>query len=186
MFPICPHSNLILPASHNGPTHNSSSTRSGHRFLCHSICSRSPGLQPCFLSTFYTPARTGQVLLHTSQLSTHTHTHTHTHTQSTHCLGPRWLEMLFPLPEMPLSLWQPNLTVPLHHLTESSKSQVRHGCLCLDISNPHQGRFPLGRSHLPGHPQHGPGCTVPPATPSVTGSCSHVALHWAQSAVTTQ
>ena len=111
---------------------------------------------------------------------THTHIHTHTHTLCTHCPGPRSLEMLLPLPEMPY-LAPADLTAPLRHLTESSKSQVRHGCLCLDISNPHQGRFPLGLSHLPGHPQHGPRGSVPPATPSVTDHVHHVALHWAQS-----
>ena len=145
-------------------------------FLCHSIWSKSPGLQTCFLSTPYTAARTGQVLLLTSQLSTHTHTHTH----SAHIARAPGLWRCCSLC-LKCLLAPANLTAPLHHLTESSPSQVRHGSLCLDISNPHQGRFPLGLSHLPGHPQHGPGGTVPPATPSVTDHVHHVALHWAQS-----
>lgn len=48
---------------------------------------------------------------------------------------PRSLEMLFPLPKMPLTA-QPNLTATLHHLTDFFKSQVRHGFLCSEIPGP--------------------------------------------------
>ena len=141
------------------------------------VIASGPGLQatsPAFYPLpIQQPEQVKSCSLPHSFQHTHTHTHTHKHTA--------WAPGLCRCCSLCLKclLAPANLTAPLRHLTESSKSQVR--CLCLDISNAHQGRFPLGLSHLPGHPQHGPGCTVPPATPSVTNHFHHVALHGAQS-----